>query len=186
MIHQSPTFARNIQFNLWYARTNPPRNCNICALAGDIYKSIIIIMQAASVYPYVSRIWFYLNAINIMSSTTFKFQVAYDYVLTFFESQALACELYPLAPAINRLIRWYTQVGWKINGAWNFKNNPKWFLSTAALTKWSWSIIYKQKPDLEFMKEWLLIIYILFLKPLHSCSWLHQSHYSKYFSTTSL
>lgn len=101
-----------------------PRNSNIRAFPSDIYQSIIIVTKGAAVYPYMFWIRFDLDGINIRTSTTFKLQIAYNYMFTLLQPQAFPGEFNPLASAINGLIRWHIQVRREMNGAWNFKHNP--------------------------------------------------------------
>lgn len=84
---------------------SPPRDGNISALSCNVNKAIIVITKAASINPYMPRIRFDLNAIDIMTPTTLKLKVAYNYVFTFFEPQTLPSQFYPLPSSINCLIR---------------------------------------------------------------------------------
>ena len=62
-----------------------PRYSDIGALSCNVYEAIILITKGASINPYMPRIRFDLNAIDIMSPTTLKLRVAYDYVFTFLQ-----------------------------------------------------------------------------------------------------
>lgn len=119
-----------------------PWNSDISAFTSDINKSIVIITQAAAIYPNMPWLGFYLNTINIMSSTTFKLQIAYDYMFTLFQLQTFASQLYPLSSTINCLIGGYPQVRRKMDGSWNLKNDPEWFSYAACLTKRARAIIF--------------------------------------------
>lgn len=65
---------------------NLPRYSDIRALSCDVYKSVIVISKTTTVYPNIPRIWFYLNPIYIMTPSPLKLKIAYNYILTFFQS----------------------------------------------------------------------------------------------------
>lgn len=71
--------------NLLNDLSHSPRNGDIGALPGDINETIIIIAQGAAINPDMPRVRFDLNAIYIMTPSAFKFQIAYDNMLTFLE-----------------------------------------------------------------------------------------------------
>lgn len=132
---------------------NSPRDGDISALSGDVYQTIVEILEAAAVNPDVSRIGFYLNPINVVSSPAFELEVADDDILAFLQSQTKSHELDPLAPAIDRLVRRHTTVGSKMNRPGNFEDDPERSSSPAPVTERSRTIICKSNDNREFKRR---------------------------------
>lgn len=122
-------------------KMSPPGYSDIGALSCDVYEAIVVITKGASIDPYMPRIWFDLNAINIMTPTTLKLKVAHDDVLTFLQPQTFPSQFHPMPSPIYCLIRRHTQVRRQMNRTRNLENNPQRFISTTSFAKGPRTII---------------------------------------------